>query len=64
MADASAALATLQGILGDSATQEECRALLQSAPNNDVQAALNAFYDRPIVTKRPSSEASNQRAEP
>ena len=60
MADASAALATLQGILGDSATQEECRALLQSAPNNDVQAALNAFYDRPIVTKRPSSEASNQ----
>ena len=60
MADASAALATLQGILGDSATQEECRALLQSVPNNDVQAALNAFYDRPIVTKRPSSEASNQ----
>lgn len=58
MADASAALASLQGILGDSATQEECRALLQSVPNNDVQAALNAFYDRPKASDRDEEPAA------
>ena len=50
--------ASLQGILGDSATQEECRALLQSVPNNDVQAALNAFYDRPKASDRDEESAA------